>query len=77
MKIRSHIRRFSAAAIAVLALSLIGVVTAPVASASTSAAGNAATLAAANVGKTAGTCADTPTYNTLGGSEFTNGVVCD
>ena len=70
MKIRPYIRRFTAGAVAVLALSLIGVVTAPVASAS--AAGNAATLAAANIGKSAGTCADTPTYNTLGGSEFTN-----
>ncbi len=33
-------------------------------------AASAATLAAANVGKSAGTCANHPTTNTLGGSQF-------
>ncbi|MEW1913085.1 CHAP domain-containing protein [Kitasatospora sp. NPDC085895] len=39
------------------------------------AAATAAQLAAANVGRSAGTCADTPTHNTLGGSQFEHSCV--
>ncbi|GGQ96094.1 CHAP domain-containing protein [Kitasatospora griseola] len=38
-------------------------------------ASGAAQLAAANVGRSAGTCAYTPTYNTLGGSQFEHSCV--
>jgi hypothetical protein len=47
---------------------LLSYVTSPAASAA--AGGDAASLAAANVGKTAGSCANTPTTNSLGGSQF-------
>ncbi|HEV2637796.1 MAG TPA: CHAP domain-containing protein [Actinocrinis sp.] len=68
MKIRQYVRRYAGAAVAVVTLSMATAVSVPVASAA--AGGNAATLAVANVGKSAGTCADTPTTNTLGGSQF-------
>jgi hypothetical protein len=70
MKIHRHIRRYAGAAVAILMLSLATVVSVPAASAA--AGGDAASLAAANVGKSAGSCADHPTANTLGGSEFTD-----
>jgi len=68
VNIRKHIRRYAGAAVAVLALSLATALGAP--SASAAAGGDAASLALANVGKSAGTCADNPTTNSLGGSQF-------
>ncbi|WP_431681377.1 CHAP domain-containing protein [Kitasatospora sp. KL5] len=68
------------AAAAALALGLTAFAPAPQATASattpkavataSAAASDAARLAAANVGRTAGTCANTPTRNTLGGDQF-------
>lgn len=68
MKLTHVLRRIAGAAAAAVALGLLTFTTAPSASAATGT--SAATLAAANVGKTAGTCANTPTYNSLGGSQF-------
>ncbi|MEV8092764.1 CHAP domain-containing protein [Kitasatospora sp. NPDC085879] len=48
---------------------------APAAPAAAASASDAARLAAANVGRTAGTCANTPTHNTLGGAQFEHSCV--
>jgi len=79
-------RTANLAAAAALALGLTALVPAATASAAPAAAPAAATttsatasdaaqLAAANVGRSAGTCANTPTYNTLGGSQFEHSCV--
>lgn len=70
MKLQHHLRRILGAGVAVATLSVAVMVAIPSASAASGTA--AGTLAAANIGKSAGTCADTPTHNSLGGSEFTN-----
>ncbi len=62
------LRRISGAAAVILMLALVSL--APATTASAAAGGNAASLAAANIGKTAGTCANHPTTNSLGGSQF-------
>src|SRR4051794_34884874 len=56
-----------AIAVAFLVAAPAQAATAPAIAATT---GGAATLAAANIGKSAGTCADRPTTNSLGGSQF-------
>ncbi|MFD9127300.1 CHAP domain-containing protein [Kitasatospora sp. NPDC059571] len=58
------------AAAAALALGLLTLGGAEPASAAPPTGTGAAALAAANVAKTAGSCADTPTVNSLGGSQF-------
>ncbi|MBR7825052.1 CHAP domain-containing protein [Actinospica sp. MGRD01-02] len=68
MNIKRYIRRFAGAAVAILLLSLASALSAPMASAA--AGGNAASLAAANLGKSAGYCADSPSTNSLGGDQF-------
>ncbi|MGF1426709.1 CHAP domain-containing protein [Kitasatospora sp. LaBMicrA B282] len=62
------LRRTSGAAVVLLLAGLVTLL--PAGSATAAAGGDAAALAAANVGKTAGTCANAPTYNSLGGSQF-------
>ncbi|MFI9274366.1 CHAP domain-containing protein [Kitasatospora sp. NPDC052896] len=69
------LRRISGAAAALLVAGLVTLTQAPTASAATP--GDAASLAAANVNKTAGTCANTPTTNSLGGSQFENSCTGD
>lgn len=67
---QSRLRRAALAATLLAAAMLVvasGIVAPAPASASTA---GAASLARANVGKTAGTCAENPTHNTLGGSQF-------
>ena len=68
MNIRHHIRRYAGAAVAILLLSLATALSMPAASAA--AGGDAASLAVHDLGKSAGTCADNPTTNYLGGSQF-------
>ncbi len=68
MKIKHLLRRISGAA-TVLAMLCLPVITG--ATAASAAGADAAALAAANVGKSAGTCANSPTYNTLGGAQYT------
>ncbi len=68
MKLRELIRRTAGATAVAVLLGLTAVTGAQ--SAAAAAGGDAASLAAANIGKSAGTCANTPTYNSLGGSEF-------
>jgi hypothetical protein len=65
--IRKQLRAYAVAAVAAVTLSLA---TALAPAASAAAGGDAASLALANIGKTAGTCADDPTTNSLGGSQF-------
>ncbi|MFJ1704479.1 CHAP domain-containing protein [Kitasatospora sp. NPDC088346] len=68
MKLKQLTRRISGAVVLMVALALPAVTGAQSASAATGA--DAAALAAANVGKSAGTCADNPTHNSLGGDQF-------
>lgn len=70
---RSRLLAALATALTVLALAvgLAGVSTAPAAATTA----DAASLAKANLGRTAGTCAFTPTHNTLGGSQYENSCV--
>ncbi|MDH6110579.1 hypothetical protein P3T36_006167 [Kitasatospora sp. MAP12-15] len=71
MKPALLVRRISAAAAMLLALALPTFVNLPSAAAASAPTGAAAAaLAAANVSKTAGSCANTPTANSLGGSQF-------
>ncbi|MFE9425102.1 CHAP domain-containing protein [Kitasatospora sp. NPDC006697] len=70
MNVIRLLRRTAGAASAVLLLGLVSLLPATAASATTPTGSGAAALAAANIGKTAGTCANTPTYNSLGGSQF-------
>ncbi|MDH6124816.1 CHAP domain-containing protein [Kitasatospora sp. GP82] len=68
MKLTRLLRRISGAATAAaLGLGLLTLTTSPAAAAT---GGGAAALAAANVAMTAGTCANTPTHNSLGGDQF-------
>jgi hypothetical protein len=64
------IRRTSAWAAAVLTAGLLPLAGPPAASATVPTGSGAAALAAANVGRTAGSCANTPSTNTLGGSQY-------
>ncbi|MEV4615047.1 CHAP domain-containing protein [Kitasatospora sp. NPDC049258] len=68
MKPQTLLRRISTAAAMFLAFGLPTVTGLSTAAAATGA--DAANLAAANVGKSAGTCANTPTSNSLGGDQF-------
>ena len=68
MNIKPYISRFALAAVAILLLGLASVLSAPMASAA--AGGDAASLAAANLGKSAGYCAHSPSTNSLGGDQF-------
>ncbi|MGC0313494.1 CHAP domain-containing protein [Kitasatospora acidiphila] len=68
MKLKQFARRLAALAAAILVAGLLAFFDSPAATAA--AGGNAASLAAANIGKSAGTCADNPTYNSLGGSQY-------
>ncbi|WP_405010968.1 CHAP domain-containing protein [Kitasatospora sp. NBC_01539] len=69
MTLTRLLRRMSGLAVtAALAAGILTLGPAPAASAATG--GGAASLAAANVGRTAGTCATTPTHNSLGGDQF-------
>jgi hypothetical protein len=67
------LRRISGAVAVALMLGFVSLLPATAASAATGA--DVAALATANIGKTAGTCANTPTSNSLGGAEFTHS--CD
>jgi hypothetical protein len=68
LKLETYIRRCAAAVATILLLGLATGLSTQAASAA--AGGDAAALAVANLGKSAGTCADDPTTNSLGGSEF-------
>lgn len=69
MRLHRILRRaFGLPAAAAVALGLLTSTGAGAASAATG--GGAAALAAANVAKTAGSCANTPTTNSLGGTQF-------
>ncbi|MEU9131761.1 CHAP domain-containing protein [Kitasatospora sp. NPDC048540] len=68
MKLKHLVRRISGTVAVALALALPTVTGTAEAAAATGA--DAAALAAANVGKSAGTCADLPTTNSLGGDQF-------
>jgi hypothetical protein len=65
--IRKRLRAYAVATVAALTLSLA---TALAPAASAASGGDAASLALDNIGKTAGSCADEPTTNSLGGSEY-------
>ncbi|MDH6129081.1 CHAP domain-containing protein [Kitasatospora sp. GP82] len=62
------VRRIAGATVAAVVFALLSLANPATASAATGA--DAAALAAANVDKTAGTCANNPTYNSLGGPQF-------
>ncbi|MFE0458396.1 CHAP domain-containing protein [Kitasatospora sp. NPDC058965] len=70
MHLSRILRRIPGWAAVVLTAALLGAASPATASATTPTGSAAAALAAANVGKTAGTCANTPTHNSLGGTQF-------
>lgn len=68
MSIRRQLRGFAGMALAVLTLSLAAAAAPTTAQAA--AGGDVASLALANIGKSAGYCANNPTTNSLGGNQF-------
>ncbi|PYC78565.1 hypothetical protein C7C46_15785 [Streptomyces tateyamensis] len=66
----SLVRRIPVWTALVLMAALLGAAAPATASAATPTGSAAAALATANVGKTAGSCANTPTTNSLGGTQF-------
>lgn len=70
MKLDHRLRRCLSTGVAVATLAVAALAAIPPASAASGSA--VGTLAVANIGKSAGTCADTPTHNSLGGAEFAN-----
>ncbi|TQF02481.1 CHAP domain-containing protein [Kitasatospora acidiphila] len=68
MNVTRLLHRISGAAAVLLMLGFVSL--APVTAASAATGADVASLATANITKTAGTCANNPTYNSLGGSEF-------
>ncbi|WP_329564363.1 CHAP domain-containing protein [Kitasatospora sp. NBC_01266] len=70
MDMNRFVHRISAWGAVILTAALLSFTGLSAASAAAPSGASAAALAAANVGKSAGTCANTPSYNTLGGAQF-------